>query len=146
MDLKHPVAIYNAANNVEAQLICNFLIDAGIEAFAMADVSQVGVWMLGLLPEIHKPQVWVDRDSVSRALPLVQEYERRQSERRHSSSQGDANGKIEAICEECGRSSEFLRSQHGTVQDCPLCGKMMDVEDSQTAESWWDEAGSEENG
>jgi len=57
MPLQNPVAVYNAANNIEAQLICNFLNDAGIEAYLTSDVSQAGTWMFGLLPEIHKPQV-----------------------------------------------------------------------------------------
>ncbi len=140
MRLEHPVAVYNAANNVEAQLICNFLLGAGIEAFAMADVSQVGVWMLGLLPEIHKPQVWVDRDSVAQATEMLQEYERRQSERLHPSP--TTGPEIEALCEECGQTSKFPISLQGRVEDCPRCGKTMDVEDVSSSEPWWQEADS----
>jgi len=140
MALKHPVVVYNALNNVEAQLVSNFLNDAGVEAFALADVSQVGVWMFGHIPEIHKPQVWVDRDSVEQAAELLQDFERRQAERRHPSSTDGGNDPIEAVCEECGCPSEFLRSQQGTVQDCPHCGKTMDVEDPTMTETWWREA------
>jgi hypothetical protein len=36
-------------------------------------------------------------------------------------------GRLESICEECGKSSLFLVSHKGTVQDCPHCGSYMDV-------------------
>ncbi|HEV3025768.1 MAG TPA: hypothetical protein VGX76_25015, partial [Pirellulales bacterium] len=61
MALQDPVAVYYAATNAEAQVVRSLLVDAGIEAFAVDDVSVGGTWTLGLIPEIHKPQVWVDR-------------------------------------------------------------------------------------
>jgi hypothetical protein len=48
MALRDPVAVYNAANNLEAQLLSNRLNEAGIEAHVTEDVSIVGVWLLGL--------------------------------------------------------------------------------------------------
>jgi hypothetical protein len=32
MDIRDPIATYNAANNLEAHFVCSLLIDAGIEA------------------------------------------------------------------------------------------------------------------
>jgi hypothetical protein len=51
MALQNPVAVYNASSNVEAQLLRSLLAESGIEAFAIDDVSQVGTWVFGLLPE-----------------------------------------------------------------------------------------------
>ena len=64
MALHDPVAVYNAANNVEAHLVRNALLTSGVEAHVTEDVSQVGTWAFGLLPEIHKPQVWVERQDI----------------------------------------------------------------------------------
>jgi hypothetical protein len=139
MPLQEPVAVYNASNNIEAQVICNILNDAGVEAYVTQDVSQVGTWLFGLLPEIHKPQVWIDRSEVDRAKPILEEYERQLIERRKADQQeiADKNASVQADCEECGRSSAFPSSQRGTVQDCPYCGAYVDVGDSPDAEEWW---------
>ena len=70
MALEDPVAVYNATNNIEAHLVKMWLVDAGIEAFVLEDLSTAGIWMFGALPEIHKPQVWIskaDRSERSRS-------------------------------------------------------------------------------
>lgn len=146
MALNDPVAAYNAANNVEAQLICNLLNDAGIEAYVTEDVSTVGVWMFGLLPEIHKPQVWVERSDLARVKPLLDEYENQQLQRRQSEEKQRAAGEatVEATCEECGRQSIFPAAQDGSVQDCPHCGAYMDVGNISDGGEWWHESGPDE--
>lgn len=139
MALNDPVAVYNAANNIEAQLICNLLNDAAIEAYITEDVSTVGVWMFGLLPEIHKPQVWVDRSDIVRVKPLLDEYENQQLQRRQSEEKQRAEdgAMVETTCEECGRQSIFPAAQEDSVQDCPHCGAYMDVGNMSEGEEWW---------
>ena len=53
MALQDPVAIYDAANDVDAHLLCNLLNEAGVEAYVTEDDAQVGQFL--------RPQVWVDR-------------------------------------------------------------------------------------
>jgi hypothetical protein len=79
MGLRDPVAVYNAANNIEARLVCNLLNEADIEAYLIEDVSPVGG-----LSEIHKPQVWTDRADIERAKPVLEEYEQQQRQRRQA--------------------------------------------------------------
>ena len=67
MAISHPIAVYNAENNVEAQMLCAYLDQNGIEAYPTLDDSVVGFWSFGVLPEIHKPQVWVDKSKVEAA-------------------------------------------------------------------------------
>lgn len=134
MGLRDPVAVYNAATNVEAQLICNILNDAGVEAFVTEDTSPAGVWMFGTLPEIHKPQVWVDRSSLDRAKPLLDDYERRSIEREER-EEADSNevtasetlSPVAFVCEECGKSITFPAQRRGHVETCPHCGSYVDV-------------------
>src|SRR5437870_2028767 len=108
MALRDPVAVYNAANNLEVHFVRDALVAAGIEAFLTEDVSQIGMWLGGLMPEIHKPQVWVDRTDMERAKPVLDEFERRAAELRGANvDDAEAGAPVEAVCEECGRASFF---------------------------------------
>jgi hypothetical protein len=147
MALRDPVAVYNAANNLEAQLIRNLLNDAGIEAHVTEDVSVVGVGPLGFLPERHKPQVWTEGVDIERVKPLLEDYERQQLQRQEAEVKktAAAGETVEAICEECGQRSVFSAALAGTVQDCPHCGAYVDVGDSPDSEEWWREPESGED-
>ena len=116
MALHDPLAVYDAANDVEAQLICNLLNEAGVEAYLTEDDAQVG--------QVMKPQVWVDRSAIDRAKPILQDYERRQQ--REGMAQAD-DAVVESVCDECGKRTTFSASQEGTVQTCPHCGAYMDA-------------------
>ena len=129
MPLHEPVAVYNAATNLEAHQLCNLLSDAGIEAFSTEDLSVVGGWYGGLVPEIHKPQVWVDRADVDRTVAILDHYESRLRELRPASTPEGAveESPVDAVCEECGQQTSFPAGQLGSVQNCPNCGAFMDV-------------------
>lgn len=132
MALRDPVAVYNAASNIEAGFVCDALIAGGVEAFVIEDISQIGTWAGGLIPEIHRPQVWVDRTDVERAAPLLVEYERHAKELRDRAAESDDAVQIAETCEDCGELATFPSSQKGTVQSCPHCGAFVDV----GAEDW----------
>jgi hypothetical protein len=140
MALHDPVAIYTAASNLEASLVRDGLIEAEIEAFVVEDVSQAGVWMGGLVPGIHKPQVWVDRADVARAKPVLLTFEQRAAERRDgSAASAAAASPIEVVCEECRSPASFPASMRGSVQECPECGAYIDVETDEPSEPWTDQ-------
>jgi hypothetical protein len=129
MAIEEPVAVYNAATNVEAHLVKMQLVEAGIEAFVVEDLSTGGLWMFGLLPGIHKPQVWVKRSDVERAQPLLADHVQHPAERQPAGARapGEPGPPIEVVCEECGHKSSFPADQRGSVQDCPHCGAYVDV-------------------
>jgi hypothetical protein len=142
MAFRDPVAVYNAANNLEAAFVRDALIAAGVEAFLIEDVSQVGTWIGGLVPEIHKPQVWVERADIQRAKPVLDEFERRATELREAGPEGGAPGPaLEVVCEECGGSASFPATQQGSVQQCPHCGAYIDVGEDEVSEGWRDSKG-----
>ena len=132
MALRDPVAVYNAANNMEAHTVRSLLVDAGIEAFVTEDVSTVGVWMFGLISEIHKPQVWIDRSNIEQAVPHINEYECRLKERADMDDENESvaapGKKSEVFCYHCG---EAIDSDEST---CPECGKTLDWSDKPTGE------------
>jgi hypothetical protein len=120
MALSDPVAVYTATNNVEAHLLCTLLANSGIEAHTVEDLSQVAAWAGGLIPALHKPQVWVDRAAVERARAVLEEHERLEDQRRPGRPSDE--GPVEAVCEDCGKSSIFPAKHRNTVQNCPYCG------------------------
>jgi hypothetical protein len=134
MGIDHPVAVYTAENNVEAQQLCEYFGQYDVEAYPTLDDSLAGFWTFGILPGIHKPQVWVDQSNVEAARPLLIEYERELRRRRPTSdaSQTASAGSIDVVCEECGKTSSFPASTKGTVQDCSHCSAYVDVGDDES--------------
>jgi hypothetical protein len=126
MPLTDPIAAYNAQSNTEAHLVQQFLESEGIESSVTEDNSLVGQWMFGLLPEIHKPQVWVNRADADRVAELLTKFEQRHRERNANTAAAETAA-IEVRCEGCGRTSTFAGNLQGSVQDCPHCGAFVDV-------------------
>jgi hypothetical protein len=58
MAFRNPFAAYNAANNIEAHLVCAALQDVGIEALVVENVSQVGTWLGGFVSETNPLWGW----------------------------------------------------------------------------------------
>jgi hypothetical protein len=129
MAIANPVVIYDAENDIEAELLCAYLEQHGIEAYAVLDESRAGIWMFGTLPGIYKPQVWIDKSNFEAAKPLLQEYEHELLRRRAKTKISADSGAVEAVCEECGKTTRFPESKRGTVQDCEHCGAFVDVGD-----------------
>lgn len=123
MAFREPLAAYNAATNLEAHMVCDLLHEAGIDAMVIEDVSQVGVAVLGMIAEIHKPQIWIERADADRAGPVLAEYERKSAQRR--SGEGES---IYATCDECHKRAAFPGAMRGLVETCPHCGAYIDVE------------------
>lgn len=144
MAFREPFAAFNAVSNIEAHLVCGILNNAGIDAFVIEDISQVGVWLGGHVAEIHKPQVWIERADIDRAGPHLAEYDRRNAERRLQRS-GDAESgePIVVTCEDCGKLSEYPARRKGTVQNCLWCRAFVDVEDEVGSDDWKLEPGEE---
>jgi Putative prokaryotic signal transducing protein len=137
MALRDPIAVYNAANNVEAEFLRNLLVENGIEAFVTEDVSYVGTWWFGPLPEIYKPQVWIEKTDAERAAPILKDYDRRQAQRQDDASDDSWDDElIEVACEACGKSSLYPPSRRGRIEQCSHCGAYVDV----GAEDWETEA------
>src|SRR5262245_38812156 len=136
MALRDPVAAYNAASNTEAHLVRHALAGADIEAHVTEDVSQVGVWVGGLVPEIHKPQVWVEQADIERAKPVLEAYERTAAKRLAARArQAGSEPSIAVVCEDCGKTTSFSPTLRGTVDQCTHCGAYVDVGDDGEAEA-----------
>jgi hypothetical protein len=133
MPFRDPVAAYNAASNLEAHFVCGLLQDDGIEAAVIEDISQVGAWFGGLAPQIHKPQVWIEREDSDRVGPILARYEQRKVE--SANPQADF-WLVEVVCGNCRRSMSFPESDRGSVQSCRHCGAYLDVGEVASMTGW----------
>jgi hypothetical protein len=127
MNLEKPVVAYTADSNYDAHLIVEFLRNKGVTAFAVEDQSLAGVWGLGTLPQIHKPQVWVEEADLDRATVELTSFEHERQEIRHPSN--TVLGNVNVTCEDCGKETTFPASLEGTVQVCSHCHAYVDVGD-----------------
>jgi hypothetical protein len=83
-------------------------------------------------------EVWVtnpDHAEPVRAL-LAEQREGLEALREREAKRAARTGSVPAVCEECGKSSEWPASQMGRTEVCPHCGKYMDVPDP---EDNWDD-------
>lgn len=114
--LMDPVVAYVAADNLEAHLIATRLNDAGIPAAVMEDVSNAGVMALGILSNIHNPQVFVSRCNRMQAADILESL-------KSPASNGEAN----QFCYHCGAEAT------ASSESCSACGASIERElDSQT--------------
>lgn len=135
MSLREPFAAYNASTNAEAQMIKLMLGEQGIEAYATEDFSAVGYWVGGLIPEIHKPQVWIDRADIERAGPLLAAYEQRAAALRTvDPAEALERTVVLVVCNQCGATTPFPMVQRGSVQYCSECKGYIDVPDADAAD------------
>jgi len=120
MEFTEPFKIYTADSNAEAIMIAEMLNSNGVPAFA----DQDQFWALGMLTQLHRSNVWVEKSTTHKAVELIRRFEQRKWQRTHS---GPGTSQIHVQCEECGRISFFPDSLRGTIQDCSHCGAYVDV-------------------
>ncbi|MCC7422190.1 MAG: DUF2007 domain-containing protein [Planctomycetaceae bacterium] len=124
MELRDPIVAYVAASNVELEVLVAIFEEAGIPVHGNPDNSPVGAWVGGLIPEIHRPKLMVEREDAERAGRLLADYEARNAERRNRPKTGESIG---VVCDKCGEEAGFDASLEGSVQNCPKCGAFLDV-------------------
>ncbi len=72
----------------------------------------------------------IDVDQAEKARAAIDEQrEAIQAIRAAQERRATRTGTVTAVCEECGGSSEWPALDMGSTQDCPHCGKYMDVPD-----------------
>lgn len=133
MQLSDPVDAYHAATNLDAHMMCNFLLEAGIDATVVEDLPPQVLGVLSIISPLYTPRIRVNRDDAPRARAMLEEFERQKSERAQPAAPGQP---ITVTCEGCGQTATFPAEQQGTVQDCPHCHAYVDVEVPGASEEW----------
>lgn len=116
--------VFVADTQASAQGISHWLESCGIENFLMDKTTlgmSNGVSFTTNNPAADGWQVWVkDHEKIDEAISLL-------DERQHLKAKRADLGPVESRCESCGTVSEFAGEQRGSIQDCPQCGRYMDV-------------------
>lgn len=79
----------------------------------------------------------IDVDEAGKARDLIaDQIEAVKAIRSMQERRAALGGTVTAVCEECGKSSEWPAADMGTTQDCPHCMKYMDIPDPE--DDWGD--------
>ena len=124
MNFRDPVQVYRAANHWEANLLADALATAEIEAFVSEDHSSQGIFGFGAISSVNRCEVWVERNQQAAAAEVIAQFEAEAKERAERNRNAPD---IEVRCEECGKTSMVRAALRGTTQDCPHCGRFVDV-------------------
>lgn len=124
---RDPRCVLVADTLAEAEAAIGWLAAQDITARVVEENTLGGLDGLNALTGVGARgwEVWVDRDEVAgRARELLSADEAAKVAKRQSRT-----GTVEVTCEECGQAAVFPAAEQGTIQDCPHCGKMIDVPD-----------------
>ena len=102
-----PVAVYTAESNAQAKLLASILVESGVPAVAIEDLSPGGLFSLGTLSELHRPQVFVDTSNIPAAADLIRDFE------------GHSATTSETFCYHCGSPVATMSSE------CDHCGSTL---------------------
>ncbi len=118
--------VYRAASVEEADIIVVWLADQEINAF-VKNRNVIGTVNVPFATAPKGVEVCVlDGEQAKRATELLAEHADELSHR----PQPIPPGKVfRAVCEECGRPTDFPSELFGSVQTCPHCRANMDVDE-----------------
>jgi rubrerythrin len=147
-DAVHPQTVIVLEDMGAARALADWLTEKGFPAEpVMPPAAAVVGDSLGLSPEattgievrVTKPE---HAEPARQAIDEMKEEVAAIRERRQKRAQ--RTGTVTAVCEECGKSSEWPASSMGTTESCPHCDAYMDIPDPE--ENWDDvDFGSEED-
>ncbi len=117
--------VYRANNVEEADIIVAWLDEQGVSAM-VKDRTVAGTLEIPMLFTPRGIEVCVpDRDQADRAVELLKDHYSEQAQA------DESDRTVDAVCEECGKTSSFPYSQCGLVQNCPHCNAYLDVPEAE---------------
>lgn len=120
-----PICVYNAATAQEAEIIIAWLAERGIDAHPKG--GRTAASNPPLVPQEVKVCV-SDPEAAERAVMLLAERSRLDGDQ-----ETEADQWFEVVCEACGQATAFPAPQLGTTQQCPRCGRNVNVPSDQSA-------------
>jgi hypothetical protein len=147
---RHPLCVLVAPEMATARSLADWLTDKGFPAEPVmpAAIASPGD-VLGFTEETFNG-IEVRVQSAEHAEPAKQAIAEMKAEvaevQGRQQKRAERTGTVTAVCEDCGKSSDWPASAMGTTETCPHCGNYMDVPDPD--ENWDDvdfEEGEEDN-
>lgn len=132
-DELHPCCVHATENMDAAKAVADLLTDKGFPAAVwLPDVVASTGDSLGLSPETVKGyEVRVLKEAHAEpAREMLADLKEDVRERLEKEKQrAERTGTVSAVCEECGKSSDWPASAMGTTESCPHCDAYMDIPD-----------------
>ncbi len=117
--------VFLAASVEEADIVVAWLHDRGVDAFVKNRHSATVFASLATTPKGVEVVV-LDAMQADRAKQLLSEH----ADQLNQSGPSLPRGKVfRAVCEDCGRATDFPSELFGSVQTCPHCRANMDATD-----------------
>ncbi|MDB5295537.1 MAG: hypothetical protein JWO31_1520 [Phycisphaerales bacterium] len=102
-------SIYTARDGLDANFLKALLVQEGVRAVVQGEALQEAWGNLNLTRD-SLPTVWVDDADEAAALPIVDEYRRRDASHANATEADDATADVTArptwTCATCGRANE----------------------------------------
>ena len=139
-DERHPQCVLVAPEMVGARALADWLTEKGFPAepvmpsaianpgdtLGLTEEAFTGVEVRVVKPEHVEPA----------KLAIAEMHEEVAAVRERQKKRAERTGTVTAICEECGKPSEWPASAMGTTETCPHCSSYLDVPDPD--ENWDD--------
>ena len=129
---RDPRTVFVAENTKVAEVVIQLLASAGIPAEVLQSRTQTTSDPLTGMTEVPAQEIEVvvtDAAKVNDARSLLETAEGATALKTIRERRANRTGTVTAVCEECGKSSDWPASAMGTTEICPHCGKYMDVPD-----------------
>lgn len=124
---RDPKCVFVGNTVSEATVVANWLEHEGIDTQVMDSLTHGGLdgltaWTGSSARGI---EVWVlNPAEIEAATELIEQHGQF---RAALDAENEATEPVLAYCEECGQSATFPGEQLGSIQDCPHCGRYMDI-------------------
>src|SRR6185437_7749027 len=140
-DERHPQCVLVAEEMGSARALADWLTDKGFLAEpVMPSIVATPGDSLGISEEVFAG-IEVRVAKPEDAAPAKQAIEAMREEiaaiRDRQQKRSERTGTVSAVCEDCGKASDWPASAMGTTQTCPHCAHYMDVPDpGRTGTAW----------
>jgi hypothetical protein len=140
MPERDPKCVLSVAEEKAAELLAAWLTEKGFpaEPVSLPPSTSEDPITHAAIPVPGEFQVWVKNLDHSKEAQELIELQRAgvQAVREREAKRATATGNITAVCEDCGKESEWPGSRIGMTEICPHCHSYMDIPDPDEV---WDE-------
>lgn len=132
-DERHPLCVHVVEDLRVAALLADWLTDKGYPAqvvtpnpaaeagdsLGLSEPTHPGIEIRVVNPDHAAPARQMIADQMEEVTALKKQKEKRAAR----------TGTVAAVCDECGKSSEWPAAAMGTTENCPHCTQYMDIPD-----------------
>jgi hypothetical protein len=129
----NPLTVFVAENSNLADAVLKLLASTGIEAEAVSPPPKAeSEPITGITEMVTSDEIEIrvtNEKQAEAAKELLTSAVNAAALREVRDKRANRTGTVSAVCEECGKASEWPASDMGTTETCPHCAAFMDIPD-----------------